>query len=194
MAIKLDDYQIDAIKKMKNGCILCGGVGSGKSRTSIAYYYLQNGGTEKSLLGKHYDKMNSKPQDLYIITTAKKRDSLEWEAEFPPFLLTTSGDRSFYDHKIVIDSWNNIQKYKEIEGAFFIFDEQRVVGSGEWVKSFLKIAKKNRWILLSATPGDTWQDYIPVFIANGFYKNKTEFTREHIVWSRFTKFPMIWNL
>lgn len=185
--IALDDYQLDAIDKMRNGCILCGGVGSGKSRTSLAYYYKEQGG----VLGtKNYVKMKA-PRDLYIITTAKKRDSLEWEDEMIPFMITTSPEVSWYDHKVVVDSWNNIQKYKNVYGAFFIFDEQRVVGNGAWVKAFLNIARKNRWILLSATPGDTWQDYIPVFVANGFYKNKTEFIREHVIYSRYTKYPKI---
>lgn len=131
------------------------------------------------------------PKDLYIITTARKRDTLEWDGELSPFLLSTHSDVSAYTNKVVIDSWNNIKKYKDVYGAFFIFDEQRVVGSGAWVKAFLNIARKNRWILLSATPGDTWSDYIPVFVANGFYKNKTEFTREHIVYSYFTKYPKV---
>ena len=132
------------------------------------------------------------PKDLYIITTARKRDTLEWEDELVPFLMTTHKDQTiYYNHTVVVDSWNNIQKYSDITGAFFIFDEQRVVGYGAWTKAFLKIAKLNNWILLSATPGDTWNDYIPVFIANGFYKNKTEFCREHVVYSRFTKYPQI---
>lgn len=187
MAIPLYDYQLDAIKRMKNGCILCGGVGSGKSRTSLAYYYLKQGG---EVVPKDYIPMTN-PKDLYIITTARKRDTLEWEGELSSFLLSPNPEVNYYKNTIVIDSWNNIKKYANVTGAFFIFDEQRVVGSGAWVKAFLKIAKRNEWILLSATPGDTWSDYIPVFVANGFYKNKTEFITEHVVYSRFSKFPKI---
>ena len=191
MGIGLYDYQIDAVKRMKNGCILNGGVGSGKSRTALAYYYLRNGGDPASLCGDNYIPMDDPPKDLYIITTARKRDTLEWDGDMGPFLLSTRTDVNLYCNKVVVDSWNNITKYKEVTGAFFIFDEDRVTGSGVWVKSFLKIAKSNEWIILSATPGDTWQDYIPVFLANGFYKNKSEFIREHIVYSRFSKFPKV---
>lgn len=186
--IELRDYQLKAVEQIKNGCILCGGVGSGKSRTSLAYYYVRNGG----ILGTNeYVPMNDPPKDLYIITTARKRDTFEWEEELIPFLMSTHDENNLYSNKVVVDSWNNIKKYAETKNAFFIFDEQRVIGSGTWVKAFLKIALSNEWILLSATPGDTWQDYIPVFIANGFYKNRTEFTREHIVYSRFSKFPKV---
>jgi hypothetical protein len=185
--ISLYDYQLDAVSRMRNGCILCGGVGSGKSRTSLAYYYKEQNG----VLGtKNYIKMKD-PKDLYIITTARKRDTFEWDGELVPFLLATDPETNYYKNKVVIDSWNNIGKYADVTNAFFIFDEQRVVGSGAWVKAFLKIAKANDWILLSATPGDTWQDYIPVFLANGFFKNKTEFTREHIVYSRYTRYPKV---
>lgn len=172
---------------MRNGCILCGGVGSGKSRTSLAYYYKCQGGKPEA---KDYTYMKN-PKDLYIITTARKRDTCEWEGEMCPFLLSCNPEANAYENKVAVDSWNNIQKYADVTGAFFIFDEQRVVGSGAWVKAFLKIAKKNDWILLSATPGDTWSDYIPVFLANGFYRNRTEFSREHIVYSRFCKFPKV---
>lgn len=185
--ISLYDYQLEAVEKMRNGCILCGGVGSGKSRTSLAYYYKQQGGA----FTEHLRTRMKNPKDLYIITTARKRDTLEWEAELPYFLMTTDPELSVYNHKIVIDSWNNIQKYKYVENAFFIFDEQRVVGYGAWTKAFLNIARHNDWILLSATPGDTWQDYIPVFIANGFYKNKTQFNNEHVIYSRFSKYPKV---
>ena len=184
----LYDYQMDAVKRMKNGCILNGGVGSGKSRTALYYYFKEQGGS----INPDYKPMRIRPKDLYIITTARKRDTLEWEGELSNFLLSTD-DKQFkrYGNKIVIDSWNNIKKYAEVKNAFFMFDEQRVVGYGTWTKTFLKITKSNDWILLSATPGDNWTDYIPVFIANGFYKNKSEFSREHIVYSRFTKYPKI---
>ena len=186
--VSLYDYQLDAVNRLKNGAILCGGVGSGKSRTALAYYYQEQGGR----LGtdRYVDMQN--PRDLYIITTARKRDTKEWEGELVPFLLSTNPDVAYYKNKVVVDSWNNVGKYKDVYGAFFIFDEQRVVGSGAWVKAFLNIARKNKWILLSATPGDTWSDYIPVFVANGFYKNKTEFTREHIVYRWINKtYPKI---
>jgi hypothetical protein len=120
-----------------------------------------------------------------------KRNSLEWEGELAHYRMCKDPKYSYYNHKIVIDSWNNIKKYIDVKDAFFIFDEQRVVGSGAWVKSFLKICKSNDWIMLSATPGDTWMDYVPLFLANGFYRNKTEFCREHIIYSRFTKYPKI---
>ena len=186
MAVKLYDHQKDALSRMKNGCILNGGVGSGKSITSLAYYFEQNGGGLDP-----YSPMRN-PRDLYIITTARKRDDLEWEGELANFLLSTHPEKNeLYRNIVVVDSWNNIKKYSDVRGAFFIFDEQRLVGSGAWVKTFYTIAANNDWILLSATPGDNWSDYIPVFVANGFYRNKTEFTREHIVYSSYTKFPKI---
>lgn len=186
--VSLYSYQLDAVNRMKNGCILCGGVGSGKSRTSLAYYYLQNGG---KLGSDDYVPMRKDPQDLYIITTARKRDTLEWHEELVPFLLSVNKETGPYHNTVVIDSWNNIAKYAGVTKAFFIFDEQRVVGRGKWVKSFLKIARGNDWILLSATPGDTWSDYIPVFIANGFYKNRTEFNNEHVIYKPYSSFPQI---
>lgn len=190
--MRLYDYQLDAVDRMRNGCILCGGVGSGKSLTSLSYYYLTQGGNKKFLEGDNYYYPMKKPRDLYIITTARKRDTCEWEGELANFLLTPHEESAYYcNHIVMIDSWNNIKKYKDVYGAFFIFDEQRVVGSGAWVKAFLNITRKNQWILLSATPGDTWSDYIPVFIANGFYKNKTEFINRHVIYSRYTKFPKI---
>jgi hypothetical protein len=191
MSISLYPYQLKALNDLQSGSILCGGVGSGKSRTAIAYFFI------KECLGKI--KINvkgemgapKKPKDLYIITTAKKRDSLEWEKECSPFILSTKKGISISGINVIVDSWNNISKFIDIKNAFFIFDEQRLIGSGTWVKSFLKIVKHNRWILLSATPGDTWSDYIPVFVANGFYKNRTDFIRQHVVYSRFTKYPQI---
>jgi len=177
LSVQLDGNQLTALEQLKSGSILCGGVGSGKSRTSLAYF------TIKECKGGLDGEPMKEPKNLYIITTAKKRDSKEWEDEFPPF--------PFGSIDICIDSWNNIGKYSDVRDAFFIFDEQRLVGSGAWVKAFLKISKTNHWILLSATPGDTWMDYIPVFIANGFYKSRTEFIRRHVVYSRFAKFPKV---
>lgn len=184
----LYDYQLKAVDEMSTGCILNGGVGSGKSRTGLYYYFTQQGGQ----IMDEYIPMK-KSRDLYIITTAMKRDSLEWEKELIPFLLSTDSEKNILNGNvhIQIDSWNNIKKYQDVKNAFFIFDEDRVTGNGVWVKCFLKIAKKNDWIILSATPGDTWLDYIPVFIANGYYLNKSDFIREHVVYSRFTKYPKV---
>lgn len=176
----LYDYQYDALKRMHNGCILCGGVGSGKSRTSLAYYCSLNKTADHK--EDEFIPMVDPPMDLYIITTAKKRDSAEWSLEMAPFLMSPDPEVARYSNKVVVDSWNNIKKYVDVEKSFFIFDEQRVIGYGAWTKSFLKITKSNQWILLSATPGDTWSDYAPVFIANGYFKNITQFRREHVVY------------
>ena len=186
--INLYDFQLEAVKKMHNGCILCGDVGSGKSRTSLAYYCMQQNRSGNTIV---YEKIRQSVEDLYIITTARKRDTFEWDSELANFRMSTNPENDEFNHSVVIDSWNNIHKYKDVKGAFFIFDEQRVVGRGEWVKSFLKIAKANHWILLSATPGDKWEDYIPVFVANGFYKNRTQFYDEHVIWDPRVSFPKI---
>jgi hypothetical protein len=157
-------HQARAVKELQNGNILKGGVGSGKTRTGLAWYCDRYGPWKK----------------LYVITTAMKRDTGDWQNE-----------AALWGVDVVVDSWNNLHDYQDAEGAVFIFDEQRVVGKGIWVKSFLRVTKSNHWVLLSATPGDTWLDYIPVFVANGFYKNRTEFLREHVVFSRFTKYPKV---
>ena len=175
--------------KLESGSILCGGVGSGKSRTAIAYYFCHECGGRISSDGELGEMRTPKP--LFIITTARKRDTCDWERECTPFLLSKHPESCYWNVQVCIDSWYNIKKHENVENAFFIFDEQRVVGSGAWVKSFLKIAKVNHWILLSATPGDTWMDYVPVFIANGFYRNRTEFIRRHVIYSRFAKYPKV---
>lgn len=188
-----DEHQRSAVKRMTSGSILIGGTGSGKSRTALVYFFVKECGGNipiADIPGTLYSEME-RPKDLYVITTAAKRDKKEWEQEMIPFLLFTDKERCASHISVVIDSWNNIAKYVDVEDAFFIFDEQRVVGSGKWSKSFIKIAKKNHWILLTATPGDTWSDYIPVFIANGFFKNRTEFYTKHVVWSRYTTYPKI---
>lgn len=179
--IDLYSHQIEAIKQMHNGCIVDVAVGGGKSRISIAYYFFKVCNGSMKVNGKGRVWKPKTPRPLYIITTAAKRNKGEWQDELDIFGLKAEA----------IDSWNNIKKYVKVSDAFFIFDEQRVVGSGSWVKSFLKITKSNQWILLSATPGDTWQDYIPVFIANGFYKNRTEFNRLHTVYKPYMKFPVV---
>lgn len=164
--VKLHPHQEEALKRLKSGKVLVGGVGSGKS-----------------LVGASWALKQPNSGGIVVITTARKRDSLEWVGEFA---MAGSGMEG-----ITVDSWNNISKYSDARDAVFIFDEQRVVGSGKWVKVFLKITKHNKWILLSATPGDTWLDYVPLFLANGFYKNKTEFYEEHVVWDRFVRYPRV---
>lgn len=183
------DYQLDSIRKMHNGCILCGGVGSGKSRTSLAYYYSRMGGDLYDTSKKF--SMMTRPKDLYIITTARKRDTAEWSVDMAPFLLSPHPEANAYNNQVIVDSWNNIEKYVNVKDAFFIFDEQRVVGYGKWARAFIKIARNNEWVLLSATPGDKWEDYMAVFIANGFYRNKSEFEYYHIIYNPRTTFPQV---
>lgn len=180
MSFKLRDHQKAALKRMRNGCILNGSVGSGKSLTSLAYFYIRIcGGSLKTWT-------ITKPKDLYIITTAMKRDKKEWPLECAQFGLNEGPNDNGIN--VRVDSWNNIRKYADVKGAFFIFDEQRAVGKGVWAKTFIHIAKRNQWILLTATPGDNFMDYCPVFIANGFYKNRTDFIKQHVVVKPYVKY------
>lgn len=191
MSVELDPHQIKAVRDLDNGKILKGGVGSGKSRTALAYYYLRVGqGTLRINGGGHQGPLKY-PKDIYVITTARKREDRDWESEAYSFLISSDRTSSISGVKLTVDSWNNIHKYREVKDAFFIFDEQRLVGSGSWVKAFIHIAKSNEWIMLSATPGDNWMDYAPVFVANGYYRNRTEFIRRHVVYNNFSKFPKI---
>lgn len=182
-------FQMEAVKNAFNGCVFNGDVGSGKSRTGLFYYFQSQGGWIDE---NGYIPMQN-PRDLYIITTAMKRDKSEWTGELIPFQMYPKPELNRYDNKIVIDSWNNIKKYIDVKNSFFIFDEQRLVGTGAWVKSFYKIVKNNNnWIMLSATPGDQWTDYIPLFVANGFYRNKSDFIRQHVEYDPYCKnFPKI---
>jgi len=118
----LRPHQQIALAKMHNGCILCGGTGSGKSRTGLYYFFQQSGGRiDKS----GYHPVKKRPKDLYIITTARKRDTHEWEDEMTPFMMSTNPKLNKTNgNKIIVDSWNNVKKYSDIQGAFFIFDEQ----------------------------------------------------------------------
>lgn len=191
MNLELYSHQIDALSRMKNGCILNGAVGSGKSRTALAYYYTKIVKGSLQINGDGEFKEPSIAVPLYIITTAKKRDTKDWESEMAPFLLSSDQSRSINNIPVIVDSWNNIKKYASVENSFFIFDEDRVTGKGAWVKAFWKISKHNQWIILSGSPGDVWSDYMPVFVANGFYKNATDFAKCHIVWNRYVKYPMV---
>lgn len=191
MPTELYPHQKKAVEELRNGNVLVGGVGSGKTRTALVYFYTKvaKGGLQVNDVGLDKDPKN--PIDIYVITTARKRDEFDWQTEAAGIGLSEDRSLSKGGIKLTVDSYNNIKKYKDIKDAFFIFDEQRLVGSGVWVESFLKIAKGNSWILLSATPGDNWMDYMPLFVANGFYKNKTEFVREHVIFDRFAKYPKI---
>ena len=175
---ELYEFQREALEKIRNGSVLNGDVGSGKTTTALAYYV-------EKVCGGVLDRSEPMitPKKLVIITTAKKRDELDWEAEALHYGIFREPELSYSGQEFIVDSWNNMKKYVELEDCFFIFDEQRLVGSGTWVKTFLKIAKQNQWILLSATPADTWIDYVPLFIAHGFYRNRTDFIEQHVVWT-----------
>lgn len=189
--VELAPHQLKAIGEMKNGCILTGEVGSGKSRTAIAYFLTRVSESTLKVNGFGQTDIPNKPKDLYIFTTARKRKSLEWDEEAALFMLHRDSEQSFGGMKLTIDSWNNVGKYTEVENAFVIFDEQRLSGAGAWVKAFHKLASRNQWVVLSATPGDVWLDYAPIFIANGYYKNRSEFLSRHVVFNNFGGFPRV---
>lgn len=191
MGISLGPHQLKAIDELDTGKVLIGGVGTGKSMTALAYWWTVVCDGELRVNDRDGWKPPTKKVDLYIITTARKRNSLDWVKELAQIGLSEGSEGGLEGITVTVESWNNIKKFEAVRGAFFVFDEQRLVGSGAWVKSFYKIANRNMWILLSATPADTWMDLVPVFVANGFYKNKSEFVERHCIYSRWSKFPKV---
>src|SRR4051812_42252032 len=109
---QLADHQVEAIAKLRTGSVLVGGVGSGKSIASLAYFTAID-----------------PTRRIVVITTAKKRDSGEWWADAMKMSLR---------NELTVDSWNNLAKYTDLSNVFFIFDEQRIVGNGAWVDRFLE--------------------------------------------------------
>lgn len=193
MHVDLYPHQAEALRNMKNGCILAGGVGSGKSITALTYFYVHvmKGKLKLNGVGEPGPFRNTSIDKLLIITPAKKKRDLEWDHEAARFGLSRDREKSFGGIQVIVDSWQNVSKYTDIQKAFVIFDEQKLVGNGVWVKSFHRIAKSNPWIVLSATPGDNWMDLVSIFIAHGFFKNRTEFANNHVVYSRYSKFPKV---
>ena len=180
--MQLRQHQSEALQNLANGKVLCGSVGSGKSLTAVAYWYT-------TICGGGLIPLVPRRSHIpcYVVTTAKKRNDKEWDLEFA----RVGVDRSDENGDVHVLAWNEIHKVADVQSAFFIFDEQRASGSGKWAKTFVRIARRNRWIMLSATPGDVWLDYVPLFIANGFYRNRTEFLRRHVVFNNFAKFPQV---
>lgn len=164
MTFSLHAHQFDALLELKNGSVLVGDVGSGKSIAALEYC-----------------RLNYPDHKIVVITPAKKRDSGEWYEDAMKMSLR---------QELVVDSWNKIDDYRDVN-AVFIFDEQKLVGKGAWVKAFWEIAANKPWLLLTATPADVWMDLMPVFVAHGFYRNQTEFTFKHVVWKRFVRYPAI---
>lgn len=185
----LKPEQQEAVDKLQSGMILVANTGAGKSRTGIYWYFKENGG---AFINDDYQPMKD-PKDLYIITTANKRDTHDWDRELSLYLLSTDPEVNYYHNKVVVNSWQQIAKYKDISDAYFLFDEDHLTGSGAWVKTFLRIAQHNKWIILTATPGDKYEDYGPVFVANGYFRSIYEFKQKHLVydyrpgWPRFVK-------
>jgi hypothetical protein len=186
MTVELYPHQQKAVEEMANGKVLVGGVGTGKTITSLVYFYT------KVMGGTLNDPASIQtPKDIYVFTTARKRDELDWQKDAAKLSISRERSASIHGIKLTVDSYNNIKKYMDVKDAFIILDEQRMVGAGAWTRAFISLAKHNQWVMLSATPGDKWEDYIPLFVANGFVKNRTAFKRNHIVYSSFSKFPKV---
>lgn len=180
-------HQKEALSRMFNGCVLNGTVGSGKSRTGLYFYFSEYGGS----IDPDYVPMKN-PPDLYIITTAKKKHDMEWEQEMIPFLLYSPDEKNkLYKNKVVVDSWQCLHKYENVQGAYFLFDENKINGKGAWAKTFLKLTRNNEWIVLSATNGDRIEDYETLFVAEGFVRNRTDFRNQFLIYSNYTKFPKV---
>ena len=114
MAITLYPHQTKAIRELDNGKILKGGVGTGKSLTAMAYYYVHECGGTMPFNGVGEWSRMTTPKDIYVFTTAKKRDHFEWEGEALHFKVSRIREKSVDGVKITVDSWNNIANYTEI--------------------------------------------------------------------------------
>lgn len=171
--ITLRSYQQDAVEALLNGKhIVVASCGVGKGFISLEWAR----GTKKS--------------NVLVITQASKVKSNDFVEEAK--LL----DEKWYNSQssFTVVSWNSLAKWlKEHQSENFadyaiIADEiQRIknysTGMG---KSFLKIASHTKcWAGFTATPGESWIQMMPYFVACGFVKHKTDFTNKFCVTQSF---------
>lgn len=160
----LYEYQKKVIDKADSSWLFALGTGTGKTILSIHHYL------------KHYNG-----ESLLIIAPAQKVLEGGWDREVQRVA-------NFYNIQIQYDVMSYgvlAKKWNLYKGWFVIFDECHYVKNptSQRGKAALNLTRiSTNFSLLSATPSSNgWADTINYMLMFNFYRNKTQFIKEHAI-------------
>lgn len=148
------------------------------------YIIAADTGTGKTMMAIHHYLKHNTGEPLLILAPPQKIKEGGWQRELD-FVASHYNIEIPYD----IISYGVLSKrWKEYKDWFLVMDECHYVKNptSQRGKAAINLTKQStNFLLLSATPSSNgWGDTIAYMIMFGYYKNKTQFLKEHAVYNR----------
>ena len=161
----LYDFQKELLNKIEPNYILAADTGTGKTMMAI-HHYLRYG----------------KGESLLIVCPPQKKKEGGWDREIE-FVCNHYGIEIEYE---TLSFGMIAKRWKDYKGWFIVLDECHYAKNptSQRGKATINLTKvSTHFLLLSATPSSNgWGDTIAYMIMFGYYKNKTQFLKEHAIY------------